>query len=496
MIKSITGESDELGHLFFLEALKGNHSTAIGNNSSNLKNNQGKAGHSNDNMTDANAEEKTAAKTKASLTELSTADLLLRCQQSIAEAEMRFNITGTRANSKDINSSSSSSGNLSRHTPQSGTVPMEEKPSFEKGFRSAGESRNGNSHLYFGTTQSPSGQRKEDRKRRGKGVIILVQLVTSTFRHLSLPRFKIASLMLLVHLGLCSCDDDVVLKRILPSLLLALSDPSSPVRAMSIRALTVLVSSVQSISLFESNLFPQYLFAPLSAAARDVEIPVRLAFSECLGALAETARRFLERSHLMALTRAASDARAAAAAAALSKINQIRSNRDSPTTSVSTSEVLLSDFHVHFPYDSKLRLLHDQVIRWIREVSSSSSLSAHTQKGDRERDNSMPMNASLTSTTGSSLVKRALLEDIGRLCVFFGQEATTDLLLTQILTFLNDQVLRWQIVCLHKSPCISFFFSPLLYFRYLHFYRYLADTHILFHYTAMSQQEIFSSNLT
>lgn len=48
--------------------------------------------------------------------------------------------------------------------------------------------------------------------------------------------------------------------------------------------------------------------------------------------------------------------------------------------------------------------------------------------------------ATLSSFTGGSLVKRALLEDIGRLCIFFGQEATTDLLLTQVLTFLNDQV--------------------------------------------------------
>jgi len=39
-----------------------------------------------------------------------------------------------------------------------------------------------------------------------------------------------------------------------------------------------------------------------------------------------------------------------------------------------------------------------------------------------------------------SLLKRLLLVDVIRLCRFFGPEATVDLLLPQLLTFLNDQV--------------------------------------------------------
>ena len=366
------------------------------------------------------------------------------CQQSIAEAEIKFagarigtkstgNSTG---GSRDNDSGGNSDDNLPIDTFQSTTIPKGGGTSVREALKVSIKNGNGNSQLYFGKSRSPLDQREKSTKQRGKGVIILVQLVTSTFRHLSLPRSKIASTMLLVRLSLFCCDDEVVLKRVLPCLLVALSDPSSPVRAIAIRALTVVITSVHSISSFESNFFQQYLFAPLSAVARDVEIPVRLAFSECLGSLAETARRFLERSHLLALTRAASDTRAAAAA--LHKRNHSKSNSDGPATSPSAPEVLFTDCHVQFPYDSKVRSLHDQVIRWIRDVSSAPYLSAHTQKGDR--DFSKPIHGSLTSSTGSSIVKRALLEDIGRLCIFFGQEATTDLLLTQILTFLNDQV--------------------------------------------------------
>ena len=146
---------------------------------------------------------------------------------------------------------------------------------------------------------------------------------------------------------------------------------------------------------------------------------------------------------------------------------------------------------MEFPYDAKLKVLQDQVLRWIREVSAFAhtphtphtshaphgSQTPHTahaqygQKGDMVSSAShlphpslpphtslpsvppLPSHTSLTNPTGTglgsglgsgasgaSLVKRALLGDIGRLCVFFGQEATADLLLTQVLTFLNDQV--------------------------------------------------------
>jgi hypothetical protein len=40
----------------------------------------------------------------------------------------------------------------------------------------------------------------------------------------------------------------------------------------------------------------------------------------------------------------------------------------------------------------------------------------------------------------SSLAKRALLRDIMRLCVFFGQEHTLNSLIPLLIAFLNDKV--------------------------------------------------------
>ena len=81
----------------------------------------------------------------------------------------------------------------------------------------------------------------------------------------------------------------------------------------------------------------------------------------------------------MALTQAATEARASATAAAGKKNNKSNPVPDTvPVNPVNPSVGILNDFHVAFPYDSKLKSLHDQVIRWIREVSSSGNI----PKGD------------------------------------------------------------------------------------------------------------------
>ena len=77
-------------------------------------------------------------------------------------------------------------------------------------------------------------------------------------------------------------------------------------------------------------------------------------------------------------------------------------------------------------FDSHLKLLHDFVSRWIKELSSSDSVIGSPVKA---------------STNALSLLKRTLLSDIPRYCLFFGHESVVELLLPQLLTLLNDQVI-------------------------------------------------------
>ena len=475
LTESMTGVRDDAGHSILLDALR---ETSSSSSSSSY-------GEHTTEQLEKNCPQRAKAKGKAenkgvdaelALLKLSTEELLARCHRSIAEAESRFQECYVKSDEGEAESTSREQGSGDGSVIGSADSDTGKRPKteLEKGMITVGSTdpatrtgMNGVSkgYLHAADASKLDEQSNKSLKANGSGLVVLVQVVTSVFRHLSLPCSKIASVMLLVRLGMKSHDDEVALKRVLPCLLLAMSDPSASVRALAVRAVTAILSSVRAITPFESNIFPQYLFAPISVIAKDVEMCVRIAFAECLGSLAENARRFLEKAHLIAMAQAVADAVATSSGDSGSKFRTSSHSRgdvvhvDTPTpisvpgASVPPSCVSLDGVHVEFPYDIKLKALHDQVIRWIREVSSPppgmGMAGAHSHSGGKGGES--VSKATLNSSTGGSLVKRALLEDIGRLCVFFGQEATTDLLLTQVLTFLNDQVLQR----IAKSPLLT-----------------------------------------
>lgn len=338
-------------------------------------------------------------------------DLLLRCQQSIMDAELRFNNT----QSSSINTSTGDSDEASHLHSVKPSGRAESLPAALEGRNSSTEDGSRSCHIsdrFFGKSSSFLSNVKRKGKERGRqGMVILIQLVTSNFRHLSLPRSKIVSVMLLVRLGLSCHDDDVVLKRVLPTLLVALTDSSSAVRALSVRALSALLSSVITISPFESNLFPQYLFAPLSTISRDADTSVRVAFAECLGVLAETSKRFLETSHLTALKKAVARADFSPLPSERNNIPvdfdraEISAGKDPADMDVEvkvtppiTSGISMDTFHVEFLYDSKLKVLHDQVTRWIREVTSSAP-STSSNGGSQQLNSQMDQDTSRSANT-------------------------------------------------------------------------------------------------
>ena len=256
---------------------------------------------------------------------------------------------------------------------------------------------------------------------------LILQLICSNFRHLKYPHSKIISLMLLVRIGQC-CPDDIILERIIPTLLIAVDDPNSVVRATAIRSIRSLIVIIQSFAAFESNIFPQYIFPALNRVAKDPDVIVRSAFAEAIGTLAETSKRFLDKAHMVVLSKS------------LAKPPVSPSPQSSDQDNVNV---------INFAYDAKLKVLHDQISRWIRDLVMDTGLVDIRQ-------------GSGLSSHGS-IVKRVLLVDIMRLCIFFGQESTMDLLLTQLLTFLNDQ--DWELryafcakiasVCAFLGPTVS-----------------------------------------
>jgi phosphoinositide-3-kinase regulatory subunit 4 len=211
------------------------------------------------------------------------------------------------------------------------------------------------------------------------------------------------------------CADSVILKRIIPLLLVALEDSFALIKVTALRTLTVLCSLVEEFEPIEVNFFPQYLFPNISRVCRDPEPIVRIAFAECMGVLALTAKSFLDRGHSIFLNKAISTA--------------IANNLD------------INKVTVEFPYDQKLELLKDQVARWIRDLVVEGNVIATKTKN---------------SFASESAVKKVLLQHIMELCVFFGQESTMEKLLTHVLTFPNDQVFLCFLVLFHYFSDNSF----------------------------------------
>src|SRR5689334_10026090 len=55
----------------------------------------------------------------------------------------------------------------------------------------------------------------------------------------------------------------------------------------------------------------------------------------------------------------------------------------------------------------------------------------------------------------STAVRRTLLSDITRLCIFFGRQRTNDFLLPLIITFLNDRH-DWELRCAFFQSILNF----------------------------------------
>lgn len=111
-----------------------------------------------------------------------------------------------------------------------------------------------------------------------------------------------------------------------------------------------------------------------------------------------------------------------------------------------------SNVVLDFSYDNKLESLKEYVSRWIRDLIVEPQNMPpppppppSTGNNSNNNSNSNNNNSRLLLFHNRSLlapeaaVKKVLLAHIMDFCTFFGQESTMDKLLTQLLTFLNDQ---------------------------------------------------------
>ncbi|KAG7353916.1 NB-ARC domain containing protein [Nitzschia inconspicua] len=265
-------------------------------------------------------------------------------------------------------------------------------------------------------------------------LLVYLQLILSTVRHVQRPASKLVALQLMQLVGK-HCTDEARLQRIVPVAVSLLQDHDPLVRASSVKVLTSTISIVDSFPPSDSKVFPQYIFKRVAHLATDPSLVVRLCFAKCIGTLAETSHRFLDISHAVRLYEAVGGSGG-------SQVNVSEKEKEGSSANVFDDDVAnllhpaegsshnskslnsidssISDIVgagktlISSTYNSELGALHETISRWVVHITTD--VSEH-----------------------SSPAKRTLLVDMARLCTFFGLDGVMAFILPQVLSFLNDR---------------------------------------------------------
>ena len=261
---------------------------------------------------------------------------------------------------------------------------------------------------------------------------MVATLVCSCVLNVQSPKMKLVGLELLLRFG-AFVEDEVRLGRLVPYCVALLADNAPSVRAMAVSTLTSLLSLVSSFAQSDAHIFPEYIFPALSKFTHDPEELVRLAYAARIAQLADNSRRFLDiaeqnqtnmrtadnnnnNNHNSLLTVPKSSGSGLTQSPSLEQpLSALVFPPSSPASSDSPASAFASN---HSSYDSELGALQDLVLRLVIDML----------------------------TVGGSCVKRCLLVDIARLCVFIGRKRVNNELLPHLITVLNDR--DWQLrVC-------------------------------------------------
>ena len=216
-------------------------------------------------------------------------------------------------------------------------------------------------------------------RERNESLLIIISLLTSSMRSLVFEKSKLLAVELLVEMS-SFVVAEVVLDRVVPYLLHLCRDCFARVRAAAVRAIVSCVVHIESVPKRDVNTFPEYILPEIAHLSRDSVVAVRLAYAESITPLACTAARFLNHA------------------------NKLQTPSDPYQDAEQRSK---SSAH-----DAAMRSLHAMVQEKVVQLIC-----------DEE-----------------NIVKQTLLSHgVADLCVFFGRQQTTDVLLSHIVTFLNDK---------------------------------------------------------
>ncbi|XP_059638259.1 serine/threonine-protein kinase VPS15 [Cornus florida] len=243
-----------------------------------------------------------------------------------------------------------------------------------------------------------------------EGMVLIASLLCSCIRNVKLPHMRRGAVLLLKSCSLY-IDDEDRLQRVLPYVVAMLSDPAAIVRCAALETLCDILPLVRDFPPSDAKIFPEYIIPMLSMLPDDPEESVRICYASNISKLALTAYGFL--IHSISLSEAG-------------VLNELSSHQKSSVSSTETPGRLqrVND-------DAQLAQLRKSIAEVIQELVM----------GPKQTPN----------------IRRALLQDIGNLCWFFGQRQSNDFLLPILPAFLNDRDEQLRAVFYGQIVYVCFF---------------------------------------
>ncbi|CAI0426194.1 unnamed protein product [Linum tenue] len=245
---------------------------------------------------------------------------------------------------------------------------------------------------------------------RCEGMVLIASLLCSCIRNVKLPHLRRGAILLLKSSSLY-IDDEDRLQRVLPYVIAMLSDPAAIVRCAALETLCDILPLVREFPPSDAKIFPEYILPMLSMLPDDPEESVRICYASNIAKLALTAYGFL--IHSISLSEAG----------VLDKMSL-------PQKSLASNSEVVGRLQTA-NNDAQLAQLRRSIAEVVQELVM----------GPKQTPN----------------IRRALLQDIGYLCCFFGQRQSNDFLLPILPAFLNDRDEQLRALFYGKIVYVCFF---------------------------------------
>ncbi|TYH69060.1 hypothetical protein ES332_D05G030400v1 [Gossypium tomentosum] len=243
-----------------------------------------------------------------------------------------------------------------------------------------------------------------------EGMVLVASLLCSCIRNVKLPHLRRGAILLLKTSSLY-IDDEDRLQRVLPYVIAMLSDPAAIVRCAALETLCDILPLVREFPPSDAKIFPEYILPMLSMLPDDPEESVRICYASNIAKLALTAYGFL--IHSIRLSEAG-------------VLNETNLPQKSLASSGESSGRIQRSNS-----DAQLGQLRKLIAEVVQELVM----------GQKQTPN----------------IRRALLQDIGNLCCFFGQRQSNDFLLPILPAFLNDRDEQLRAVFYGQIVFVCFF---------------------------------------